>query len=492
MSSESARNNCQLERSELEDTLQKAESPGQKRVLLQQQAIHAKNPIIYHYRPESILEKTITETIDYWATQPESLTEKSALHKSANKFYEKERNLNTVYEATFSESVNEYSQGEQRLLKNAIAFILEEYEGMWMKREGFCTAEHSLHAAQLLGKVKGVQSQDLLTALFHDLIEDKALREEDGKTKKFKTVAAEKGAITRASKRIYNTLKTGDWILDHKLRVAKEATVIMTTKSWQDYESYIDDVETKDKEIEEEVRTSTMLAKMADKQTSMMTWEPFDNSDKLKQIGKAYLVINKARDVSSFGYERSDVLEEMSTYLAGSMRRACDTEIANGLSFLEKTKRKNQRFDPDIILEPERLNRAINNGLLDKWEQGSDRAVYGSIGFAKTLHAAVVLGSHPERDWESIPPMLRTTDSERKNRNALLEEQRKYRLHHGDAKFTTGDDLEEEVARYEQKRGRAKATTRKQVGAYMRRMLGLRQLATRYAIEPEFSLGDGS
>lgn len=479
--------------SELEEELQRTQNQGERRLLLQEQAIHAKNPIVYHYDSDSFLEETITQAIDYWAPQPPGLIEESAIHKSVSGFYEQEgkqeRNVDAIYKAIFSESTNKYSEGEQELLKKGVAFILDEYEGMWMKKEGFHVAEHSLHAAQLLSRVEGVQSQDLLTTLFHDLIEDKALKDEKGKTKKFKTIAAEKGAITKASNYIYSALATGNEALDRRLRVAKEATIIMTTKSWQDYESYISDVETKDKEFEEEIITSTMLAKMADKQTSMLTWEPFDNSDKLKQIGKAYLVINKAREVSSFGYERSDVLEEMSKYLAGSIRRACDTEIKNGLSFLEAVKKGKKPFEPETFIEPKRLNAAIDRGLLNKWEYGSERGVYGAIGFSKTLHAAVVLGSHPERDWESIPPILRSNKSEKKNRSDLLKEQRKYHFLHGDAHLTTAEDLEEEVAQYQFKKGREKENTRKQVGRYLRRMVGLRQLATKYAIEPQFYLG---
>ncbi len=495
----SRENAYRLNESELERQLDEANS-NTSRLLLQEQASNAKNPIIYHYRPNSVLEDTITDAINYWAPQPERLTKESALHQSVEKFYQnsaivihknvsskfkerkKSENIDKIYDAMLADSPNTYSKPEQDLIKKTMEFILSEYEGIMMKRKGFHTAEHSLHAAKLLSRVKGVQSQDIITALLHDVIEDTKL-----KKKQYGSVAAERGAITRASRRIYQALETGNERLDHKLKIATEATVIMTTKSWQDYVSYIDDVETKG-EFEEEIRTSTMLAKMADKQTSMLTWEPFDSSDKLKQLGKAYLVINKAREFSNSNYERASVLEDMSRQLAGSIRRACDVEITNGLEFLKNVKKRKQKFDSEIILEPQRLSRAIDKGLLDKWEHGSQRAAYDSVDFAKTLHVALVLGSHPDREWESIPPILGTDSSE--NRRELLKEQRKYRLHHGDAKFTTKEQLEEEITKYSQQKGMIKARTRRQVKSYLRRTVGLRQLATKYAVEPGFYLED--
>lgn len=442
----------QLKKS-LKDKLVQARNGDRGNIL--REAAKVQNPAIFSgCDTRTVIGRSIDQELERIYLPPTQLTRDSSIHKETKKFFarsDKHQTICSLVQATTKNSKRKFSLEEQAMMyhivdKLASTYIGRDQKPLKMKLEGHKVIEHSLHALQLLVERYEIKFSTVIATLLHDWIEDAGMEiykerteAERGKGKQRKEkVRTEQEIIDKSIRELYNEFETKDKHMDRNLIIGIEASAMMTTRAYLNYPSYIRGM-THQKRLrrndsplgdlikqrnisQNEIIETTILAKIADKETGMLTWDPFNSVDKLKTLGKAELVINIAREFTSNENTKQyhENIKLMTDQLLISTKKQLNKEAGRAQELLDLVYHKKQPYKQR---SKRRFNKNIIGGLYTQIERGTVMRFIKNPDFRGSFYGTILLGSKPQNEFKNLPHMLkRKGETELNTRIRLIVE----------------------------------------------------------------------
>lgn len=390
-------------------------------------------------------------------------------------------------------------------------YVDENGKPLKMDMKPHWTVEHSLHGLELLHKRIDLKAGTTYAILLHDWIEDAAPQ-----LYRFRTTAdmKEEGTnvrertnteiINKAIKDLYDKFSTGDDDHDRNLIVGIESAAVMTTSSYHDYVAYGESLTEEKKKrrhisplseeiarlnvSQNEIIESVLLAKLADKETAMMSLNPYIAIKRLKLAGKAHTILDVARDwinKKDLPDKYRESVLTMSTQLATTMYYTLMDEISLHadalLTEIYPQNNYSKQSENKIKLE-------IQNGLLAHLETGNEKDNRENKWYGGTYLESVVLGTKPELLHKQIPEMLYREDDDDESVRPFVSEW-KAEL---EKKFPSYN-IEEELSNRDRFTNLSPEEINKEatkLRRYIDRMYAFSRSVRQYAIDPTFHFAE--
>lgn len=431
--------------------------------------------------------------------EPDTLTSPGPIHQAVDEYYY-ERSAQDVNVVLDTLDLHEVKPVQRELIGDSIELLFRSFctggVPRRMKMPRHYLAEHSIHTAYLMNRaLRRIEEKEReptgrpmlaepvvdnttqtilsLTSILHDILEDYWMKRPDHKPNTEQTVIS-------GERWIFDSLATGAHDLDEMVHIAAAGVGLLTRRDHLDYDNGLGKL--MDARAGTNIVPFAICAKLMDKESGVLTWYPFNAQGKLKTTGKAILTLDRARAYlganSSVG---GKIISGLSVNLAISLRRKLREEI----SLCQETYRiafGEDKYEEVFGLIKEDLNTAIASGLLGQIDTPNTPVSEAQARFARSVYTTLVLGSHPERNYCHLSPLLKKEDEKlQSTRLRILAEQEQLKELLPTYNLSLGfDDALRSLRRSN--------TQEQQLINYTSRLICLERLATAYALKSDFAL----